>query len=376
MQRKIIIQFSKMVLPVVLLFFHITSYGIVTYIPQALKECIAMAYELSYFDGCEKELKELYLTIRDNKIFVSDDIVYNAVKEAIIIIGSPDNRINRKIGAEIRDERQGRGMTEYLEEYLRSLQNRSVLLAVDGKDSHSTSWSAELIEHPRDNAGEIFDLLRLSNQLSENLMVCGQISMGTHPILLSSRVIAHARRKPKLDRLKKKAFGFRSENMTDALTHPAITDSIGIGDLMVKGWALTPSTHQQCSISMQVEIPNEIVKNKKAVLEVGMVVPSNGLSNEYANFELKSKYLVSRHNFDPTDMSCSHISSSGNFKIDEASVAGNLKYMTVRIPLASSHIKSGCLALLNISRTLPTDLKSEYTSDLYVVSATLRYTCQ
>jgi hypothetical protein len=126
-------------------------------------------------------------------------------------------------------------------------------------------------------------------------------------------------------------------------------------------------------LEMQFIIPDDFARHKPISLELGLLVPSNGFSNGYANFQVQAKYLHPKHSFNAEDVNWTHTNTSGNVKITEASTDGNVKYMLVRIPLKRSHIRGGYFALLSISRIAPTDSKSEYVGDIDVVSAVFKY---
>ncbi len=355
MQEKIVSRFSKIVIPAILLSLHMQSFGVVAYMSQTLRECIAVVYERAGSNCRKQALEELYEAIRENRMLAPDTIVSQGIAEAIEVINS-SNRSNQ------------REIIQYLEQYLNNLNDRGVLLALNGDMSRVRSWPLGLIERSMMlDQREACDLLRLSNELSCNLIFCGSEENG---VSLDASVMKNIKRA-----FTDPSINFRPNGMTNSqsLTPTIILGGTGVNSPVINGWALTPND-LQFPVNVQFVIPDDFASHQPVSLELGFLIPNNGLVNGYANFLVQAKYLDSKHSFNPNDVSWTHANTSGNIKITEASNSDNVKYMLINIPLSKSHIKPGYFAMLSVSRTSPTGGKSEYAGDLSLVSAVFKYT--
>jgi hypothetical protein len=350
MQEKIV-HVSKIALAVVLLSFHIKSFGIAAYIPQTLRECISAIYEKSESQLHKQGLEELHAAVKENRMLVSDAVVRRGIKEALEVIQASSNRSDQE------------EMVEYLEQYLKNLQDKAILLSMEGNATQMRSWSVGLIERCMRDQQDACDLLRLSNELSDNLIFCGS---EINEFSLDSRV---------MNDVKRGDMSFGPNNMTSSqsLTPNMILGSTGINSAVIDGWALAPDG-PQFPVSMQFIIPDDFEKHKPVSLELGFIIPNNGLPNAYANFLVQAKYAHPKHSFNINDVHWTHTNSSGNVKIIEASNPDNVKYMFINIPLTRNHIKREYFALISVSRTMPTDGKTDYAGDLALVSAVFKYT--
>lgn len=362
MSGKMIVRLSKVMLSVSLLFLHIWSYSIAAYIPKLLRECISTVYEATDSPNCTQALKELYSIIRENRILTSDTTIYGAVKEVLGIIRSSHSKDQKEI-------------IEYLEQYLNDLNNRAILLTINGDASQVQSWSTGLIGRSMREEREAYELLCLSNELSGNLMLCGSIDMNS--IALNSRIIASLFKNFPLHTIRN-SINFNANDMTNSLsvTPPVIIGSTGVGASSVNAWALSLSTSQQYPVNMQFVVPSDLEKNKSMTLEVGLLIPNNGFDEGYVNFQVQTKSVEADHSFNASKIAWTHTNTSGNIKVKESLTEGNVKYILVKIPLKSSDMKPGYFTLLNISRISPTKSKTEYAGDVNIVAAVFKYTTE
>jgi hypothetical protein len=350
MMQTMFVRMSKMVLSVILLSIHMQSYGIAAYIPQALRECIAIIYEASDSNSCKSKLEELYSTIRENRMLGSDNVIRRGVKEALAIIRASHNK------SAIKDD-----MVEYLEQYLKNLNDKAILLVMNGDVSHMRSWSPGLIDRCMQKERDAYDLLRLSNEISNNLVLCGSEA---NAVSLDSRVIKNfwSNQKPALN----------INSRPNQPSNPTMTiGSTGVNSAAITGWALTPGSPQS-PVDIEFVIPDDFDNNKPVSLELGFLVPNNGLNNGYVNFLVQEKYVIPGHSFNIDNINWTHTNTSGNVKINEPVNPHNVRYMFINIPLSKSYIKPGYFALLSISRTSPTH-ECEYAGDLSLVSAAFKY---
>jgi hypothetical protein len=336
----------------VLLLSHGYSYAIVAYTPEAVRECISAIYHVTEKNNRKRELEELYAAIRENRMLTSEAVASEGVAGAIEIMRSSNVDYSQDI--------------QYLEQYLNNLDTRGILLALEGDASHKTSWPMGLISRSMRDQQDAYNLLCLSNELSDNLMLCGCADMNAHSHALMQR--ANSMSDPSIS--------FSPVDMTNSQTSTPslIMGGTGVSSPIVTGWALTPSINPQSLVNMQFTLPGNLAKHKDVTLELALLVPSNLLPEGYAKFKVCSRYV--RDNFDLNNIDWTSTNTSGNIKIEEASTPGNLKYITVQIPLSSHHLKANYFALLSVSRIAPTGSKPEYNGDVVLVSAVYRYTAQ
>lgn len=333
----------KVVLPIILLLCHIKSYGIVAYIPQSLRECITAVYEKVGSKNSKQALAELYAAIRENRMLTSDAVVSQGVQEALEIVRSSNSSDHQR-------------MAEYFEQYLDHLDDRGILLNMEGDASQLRSWPLGLVDRCMREEREAYDLFRLSNELSDNLTFCGgdvdnqKCSRGIVGVSFSPNVMTSSQ----------------------STTPNVILGGTGVGAAVINGWSLVPDG-PQFPINMQFIVPKDFKRHEPVSLELGILVPNNDLPNGYVNIQVQSKYLESSHSFNADAINWTHTNSSGNIKVDEASNPDNVKYMYIKIPLTKTYIKKHYFALLSVSRILPTDGKTEYAGDLTVVSAIFKY---
>ena len=86
MQKKMILRLSKVMASVVLLSLHSCSYAVVTYIPQALRDCVSMVHAMAEKKDNANNMAELYSMIEENRILTSDTMVRKAVEEVFHIL--------------------------------------------------------------------------------------------------------------------------------------------------------------------------------------------------------------------------------------------------------------------------------------------------
>lgn len=354
MQRKMV-HVSKIALTVVLLSLHVQSFGVVAYIPQALRVCLDAAYHAAGQHSRKEALEELHGAMRENRMLASDKVVSQAVEEAIEVV---------------RAHKDQSEVVEYLEQYHDSLQDRGILLALDGDASHQRSWSMGLVSRAMHDQQVALDLVCLSNELSDNLILCGAHADKNAD---DSRAIL---RQLKPNPISDPVVNFRPSDMA---TSQSVTPSIcvsgtGVGCPVVVGWDLMPSNDVQSPVNMQFYLPGNLAKDKPVTLELVILVPCNASPDGYANIQVLSRYV--RSTFDINNVDWTATNTSGNVQITASSVPGNLQYITVEIPLTSQHLKAGYFALLSVSRVAPTDSQSEFVGELCLVSAVYRYTAK
>jgi hypothetical protein len=261
-------------------------------------------------------------------------------------------------------------MINYLESYLNNADDKSVLLAISGSSSQAATWTIGTVQQAMVEQKEAFDFLLLSNELFGNLTLSGMSS--TDSVELNSRFFANLFSSSQVSA----EVNFTPADMTSSqgLTVPVMIGTTGVGSALITGWPLAAATDAQYPVTLQFEVPADIHVKHKAALEIGILVPKNGFAPGRARFQVKSKYISSDNSFDVNNIAWSHTNFSADEKIHEPAAEGSVRYLNVKIPLSTAHVKSGQLALLNISRVLGECACEDYAGDVYVVSAAFKYT--
>lgn len=109
MQEKVNVKLLAGILSSLLLSVPFSLQCTIAYIPQALRECIAIAWEVAEESSDAKNLQELDMMIKENRILASEDMAREAVREAIDAV-----RIYK-------DEFKSNDQRKVIEEYLKSI---------------------------------------------------------------------------------------------------------------------------------------------------------------------------------------------------------------------------------------------------------------
>jgi hypothetical protein len=107
--------FLKVAVLSIVAFVPQKSYTLPAYIPQELRECVWVAYDIMDNTQRRRALESLYETIKENRMFTSDTVVVKGIEEILEAISHIEGN---------------EAVTRYLEDYLNNINNRSLLLSL------------------------------------------------------------------------------------------------------------------------------------------------------------------------------------------------------------------------------------------------------
>ena len=359
MQQKNIIRLSPQVMvSFMVLLFPLSSQGTIAYIPQTLRECISVVGELAEASSDVRNLQELCDMIKENRILASDDMTHKAVQEALEVMKASKNKF--------RSNKQRKVMKEYLKEYLNSLDDSSVLLAIKGEGVRSTSWPMSFVARSLPLYSVDMDMMNLSSELAStnNIQLCGNGTIAAD-IVKESQL-----------RSKQASFLLGSYMMSSPISHgPNVIFGTGVASHIIATWSMSPSISMQSPINMKFTVPKNLKLDKPISLELHFLVSQQGSPAGKARIQVEAQYKHHR-NVD-SDMSDSFRSVkykkySDNFMITEPHSVDELKHISVKIPLKSSKLKKSDMVHLALMRVEPTS-GTEYGQDIYLASAVFRY---
>ena len=369
MQEKMIVGLLQVMLSFMLLFFPLSSQGTIAYIPQTLRECINVAHEVAASSSDTKNLQELHAMIQENRILASDDMTRKAIKEAFYAIKAHKN--------EFKNEKQHRAILKYFVEYLNSLNDVSLLLAIQGESARSASWPMSLVARclPAYSVG--MDMMHLSSELASmnNIPLCGSGKIN-FPADLNTRIIANVLKSWHLNAPKDPSVIFNANTMTSVSSiNPTVVFGTGVSSPSINAWAMSPSASVQSPINLQFSIPSDLQTQEEVSLELHFLVKQQGALAGKARIQVEAKYIHNHADFDvlspvPT---FTYKNYSTNILITEPGSVDSVRHVSIVIPLDSSVIKNLDFASLSLIRVEPVT-SVEYSQDIYLASAAFRYT--
>jgi predicted RNA binding protein with dsRBD fold (UPF0201 family) len=371
MEKKIIIPLGRVVLPVVLLSFHVLSYGVIAYIPQRLRECVNVVHEVAEKSDNTKALEELYSIITENRMLACDNTMRKAVQEILTILDNNKNIFRHKGQVEA-----ARG---YLKKYLNSLDVISVMLSVQGDTACRTSWPTSLVARSLNEYAIATDMMRLSSELTfmRNVPLCGNIDIDfASPYSLIASVQARGSKSIKPNHSTDPGVPFNANMMNNSvLTTPSMIFGTGVASPSINAWAMSPSASVQSPINMQFAIPADLRTEKAVSLQLHFLVKTNSVPNGNARIRVNAEYMHNNAEFDISDPvpTFMHTTDSHDFLITEPSSANNVVHVYVVIPLEKSGILNRDFASLSLTRIAPTS-GTEYSEDIYLAAAVFQYT--
>ncbi len=371
MQKKMIARSSQVMLSVLVLSFPLSSQGSIAYIPQALRECISVAHEITEASSDTRNLQELHAMIKENRILASDNMTRMAVKEAFNVIEAHKN--------DFRDNKQHAAIKKYLKEYVKSLDNASILLAIQGEGSRFASWPISFVARSLPGYSVDRDMMHLSSELAStnNIQLCGNVAAHS-PLYndLNTRILANVLKNFQVNSSKDPSIIISSTMMTNSLSNnPNVIFGTGVSSPIINTWSMAPSTSVQSPINMQFSIPADLKIEEEISLELHFLVKQQLAPAGKVCIRVDAKYMHNNADFDilASDPIFNYTNNSSNFKITEPSSADSLKHVSIVIPLQYAVIKNLDLAFLSLTRIAPV-ASAEYEQDIYLASAVFRYT--
>lgn len=370
MQGRMIVLFTKTVIPTVLLSFHIMSYGVVAYIPQTLRDYVSIVYEAAEKTGNANNLEELYSMIKENRILASDAMMRKAVNEILDVVKNNKNIFWYK---------HNKSVNRYLNAYLSSLNDKSLLLAMHGDKAQLTTWPISLVARSLQDSSTAWDMMCLSSELTSehNMPLCGNAEIDSpSPYSFAVPAKENALRDSALPNRKYMDFNCDSDQADGGMVLPTIIFGTGAASPMINAWQMTPSNFFQCPVTMQFSILGHLKQKTSVVLELHFLVQQHAAPDGTGRIRVHGQYV---HSNDPwkacdQDAGFSYIVDSHDFLVTEQLGTSNgLRHICVNISLEKPVLKNFNAACLSLTRITPTT-GVEYAQDMYLVAAVLRYT--
>lgn len=360
MQKKIMSHMIPMVVLSSLLSFHELTYTVAAYIPEALKRSMVHVYEISEKTKDTHNLQEVCHLISENRMLTSDDLMRNAVNEAITVLESK---------TALRNRNQDKAISSYLKEYLNHLNDRTILLNVQGNENCVMSWPASLVARSLKSAIDV-DMMYLSNELAtlRNISLCGNVNIDFDTYFLKSI---------KENEKKDPSIAFTPNMMTNAGSNfpNVVFAATGVSSPVINAWSMAPSSSVQSPINMQFAIPGNLRTEKAMSVELHFLIKNQPALDGNARIRVNAKYMQQDGEFNIFDSSptFTHTTDSDDFLITEPSSTSSVEHVYVIIPIEKSDIENYDFALLSVSRIAPTE-GVEYSQDIYLAAAAFRYT--
>ena len=370
MQKKMILRLSKVMASVVLLSLHSCSYAVVTYIPQALRDCVSMVHAMAEKKDNANNMAELYSMIEENRILTSDTMVRKAVEEVFHILES-DATIAL-------NENQKQLIKNYLREYSNNLDNSSVIASMHGDEVQRTSWPISLVARSFDGASDDMDMMCLSSELAsvKSLQLYGASAIDfSLPYDVAAQANTAILKSIKPNKITDPGIVFNASTMTNSIyTVPTVIFGTGVSSPSINAWSMPVSSSVQSPINIQFSIPGNFKKHHAVSLELHFLVKQDPGFNGNARIQIDAKYMGNDKDFNIMSSVPTFTSTtiSDDFLIVEPTSSTSLKHISVIIPLENSGIRKSDFALLSLTRIQPTDWV-EYGHDIYLASAVFTY---
>lgn len=352
-------QFPQILALIALLSVHASSYGNIAYVPQALKKCVTFAHENVEKAENIANLQELYAVINANRAFTSASLVRKAVNEALNVLKNKGQV--RSVG--------NNAIEAYLTQYLISLDDKSVVLNLEGDEASVKSWPISTVARCLKNSINM-DMIHLSSELRglKNISLCGNADIDFDDAI---------DRSIKENKKSDPSIAFTPSMMTNAASNfpNVLFAGTGVSSPVINAWAMTPSSSTQLPINMQFGIPGDLKTEKAMSVELHFLVTKESVLNGNARIRIDAKYMQQDGDFNIYDASPSftYTTDSGDFFIAEPTSSNDVKHVYVIIPIEKSGIENYDFAFLSISRIAPT-VGPEYSEDIYLAAAAFRYT--
>ncbi len=359
MQKKILIK----VLPQMILSFMLLSYSSyfqakMAYIPQPLRECVKAINGLAESARDKENLQELCTMLDENRILASDDMAREAVEEALVIIKKHKN--------EWRDDKQYKIAKKYLQQYLESLDEISILLSMDGEGSYM-SWPASFVAHNLRNHSSGVDMMYLTSELAciNNVVFCGNDDSFYD---IDMFAIDAMKRNERGTNKSDASINFNPNMMTNSMSlTPTMIFGTGAAFPSMNAWVMSPSNTMQSPIAMQFMIPAHFKKGSPVALQLNFLVTQQFVQNGNARIAVTAEYMRkdSSSNF-------VYVNNSKNFFITQPTSPDGFTSIYVKIPLTDSGVQAYDFVHISVIRIAPTS-GVEYAQDIFLAAAAFRY---
>lgn len=327
----------------------------ITYIPEALRGCIVNLHEMTGKKS-GNAVQELYTMIAQNRVLASDTLVCSAISDALGILKKSNSKNEWQKAAK-----------KYMKEYIKNLDDRSILLQLQGQNNTITAFPSSLVARSLKIDSTSLDMLYLSSELTthQNIELCGNA-----PINFDSAYHQNRTKSIKPTELSDPSLIFNPNMLTSgAASSPTIISGTGASLPIINAWPMVPSSSTQSPINMQFAIPGDLKTEKAISIEMHFLVRKNFVANGNARIRISGLYMS---NQTETSQAVTHITDSDDFMIIEPTDPDGFMHISVDVPIEKSDIDKTDFALISLTR-IPTD-DAEYLADIYLTTAVFRYT--
>jgi hypothetical protein len=342
--------------------FH-QAYALITYIPEDLRKCLRVAYEVA--EGKSNVLGELYAMVNEGRVLASEKMVHDAIRDAATYVKQSRMSLRSK-----------NAISDYLDKYDASLnEKRTVLLQLEGSDSALVEFSQSALARAENLDSVSRDLICVSQFSSANVVLNGDAAIDCN--LPQSTRSANAKPSAAGD----PSILFNAAMLTSAQAPtPNVVFGTGVGQTVVTAWSMAPSTtslrapsSMPIPVNMQFSIPNDLKTEKPISLQLHFLVQKTSSSpvTGKARMQIDGLYIKNKEQFNTADVTST--SFSHDFYVVEPSNSADLVHLYITVDLHKHGIKKNDLAILSISRIAPCS-GIEYPGNLNLVAATFQYT--
>ena len=334
----------------------VVSLGLITtltqavpaYIPQALRECVMQAAE----NGISNEWQELRNMIAENRILASDKLVRKAVED----------RLNWS------DENSS--SSNYLREYLANMNQRSILLALQGNDAQLMLFPTDLVVRSFEDAANM-DMVYLSNQLAvqQNVELCGCADINAAGLLQELHDVARA-----VPTLNQPNLIFNANMIMSPLSPtPNIILGTGITSPLIPAWIMSPSAQTQYPVSIQFPLPDNLRTDRDMELIFHFLATKQNAAGAI-KVRINGSWQGIDEEFASDDMV--FVAESDNISVVEPTSANLIRHVYASV-LITSDMLAGItrtdFVRLAFTRVHPRNA-TEYARDIYLAAVEFRYT--
>lgn len=352
MEKKIVNRYTFSLL--VSLFFSQGIYAVAAYIPESVREYIVNIYKMND-QKVSSDFKELYSMLSENRIIASDRLVRAVVNEAYGMM-KDTNRAHNEWRSDAR---------ACLQEYMRYLSDRSILLALKGDNDRIASFPNSLVARALEINARSRDMIYLSNELTwrDNLDMCAD---GEYAF---ERKYA---RTPTAIAPTSPSMVFNPNMLTSIISPtPNVIFGTGVSSPIINAWAMSPSSSVQSPINMQFSIPGSAKVEKGISLEMHLLMKKQDFVSGNVKIRINALYAQNSAEIAIDPMNFTYTNESPSFLVYESTDANSLVHMAIDIPIEKSGIDKMDFALISLTRVAPTG--DEYQGDIYLASASFRY---
>jgi hypothetical protein len=315
------------------------------YMPQALRECIMQTAE----KRISNEWQELCAMVAENRILASDKLVRKAIEDRLNWSDGNDNSSN------------------YLRSYLEGMDQRSMLLTLEGNEARTLFFPIELVASSVENNADM-DMVYLSNELAtkQNIELCGCADINATALLQE----LNATRVPTLNQ---PSLIFNANVLMSPLAPtPNIVLGTGITTALIPAWIMAPSNQVQYPVSMQFPVPDNLRSDRDMEIILHFFATQQNIQAGLFKLRIEGWWTSVGEEFATADMTW--VADSADSLIIEPTAPNLLRHVYVNTTLNLTQLERIDFVRLAFTRVAPDNI--EYAGDIYLAAIEFRYTAR